>query len=255
MATVPVSIETDVTYGGTFHNIVFAFIDLWDGTAPMNHPPGAAYGKHKLTPKVLHKAKMLVQDGHDEGPNLPHSPVSYFLHLLRSSRKNIYSASTVRAQNRALACVDDFHQMMVCGDPISLPSGFNASNSLHTVQIGMTAADELAGDVSKWGSVAIDVVGFMTSGGAEAFAGVAMGLVGLDFQKAGRLAALSVVTSTITSASNDWKTPITVKGELGPPQLTQEVEISWVPDSGKVHAKAEGTPLGMRGEQEWGKPL
>lgn len=148
MASVPVSIASDKTYGPTYHHLPLP-PDMWEESAPMNWPPGGRLGLHALAPKVLHKGQAIVQEGHDLGPLLSHMLMNHAPLSLKSSRKTVYSASTVLAEGKPVACVDYTRLMMVCGDPMSQHSGSNGTNPLHTVLVGMTDLDPFPGKLRE----------------------------------------------------------------------------------------------------------
>lgn len=247
MSCCPVSIATDLTWGPTIHARIPPIPDLWDASAPMNWEPGASMAKHSMATSkpVRHKGEVIVLDEHDLGPDLPHLPGSHrAFHWLGSNRKVVYTAGTVKMNGKATACVDVYHQMMVCGDPISLPSGFNGSNEPHTVMLGMTDLDELKGDVSWMSSVAVDAFLFVTSAkapdsAADQLTGEGLGMLGFDKKKAAATALASLVTSVIVSEQSGWKEPIGIKTEVGNARFSAKVEAQVDPQSGDVSGKYE----------------
>ncbi len=232
----PVSIATDVTGGGNYHGTMPPNLDLFDCSAPMNWPQGAH--KHVMAPNVLHKGQRIVLEGHDLGPMLPHAPSGFCLHLIKSKRTPSFSASTVKAASAPVAVVDaPWHLMMLCGD-ISLPYGLNLNNPSHTVFVGMTAADQVAGYLAIGLSIAIDVAAMM-SGPEGITMEWAAEQMGFEWKKSAKGAVASLVTSIVFSAMNGFETPISMKGDFGNGIMSIGGEASWDPQTNKWTFKEE----------------
>src|SRR5690606_8369512 len=89
-----------------------------------------------------------------------HCPMNYPIVTIKSSRKTIYTASTVVTEGKAVACIDQSKgtTMMLCGDPTSQATGVNDTNPVHSVSVGMSELDYFKGRVSIAVSMATDVV-------------------------------------------------------------------------------------------------
>lgn len=269
MATVPVSIATDMTSGSTLHLNFPQFIDTVDCAHEMRHPPGHAMDRHSFAWTVKHKGQVIVIDGHDLGPMLQHAGACYFMHELRSSRKNNFAASTVRACKKSTACIDDgWHPMTLCGDPISPPVGRNHTNKVHTVLLGTTLVDEVSGWCNIGAAVVVDLIGAVALGRSalkapapfaekSAFDSIndVISIPGFDLAKAGQSAVASLVSSVIVSGASGWKEPIGVKVEMGSGFAATTFETSIDPQTGESRGKLETKVLGKTDASTWGKPL
>jgi hypothetical protein len=251
MSAVPVSIASDHSSGPTLHLPVMP--DAWDRSAPMNWPPGGVAGKHVLAGSVLHRGQPIVLDGHDLGPSLHHDPFDFFLASAKSSRKNIFAASTVIAQGKAIACIDDIgHFMMLCGDPICSPHGVNEHNATHTVLVGMTALDERKGDAAAIAAMVTDGITFIidigTADGPTTFADVGMDILGLDETKMLVGAGVGFVFSVAVSAESGWTEPIQLQLETGGGLGSKNASVSYDPQSGTIGASYNLNVLGYEEE-------
>ena len=245
-----VSIATDLSSGWTLHELFPPFIDVYDGSAPMNWAVGAGFNRHSLSSNVRHKGQALVLDGHDLGPQLPHAPMNFGVHQLKSSRKGIYTASTILANGKAIACIDESKgtKMMLCGDPVSLPFGSNNTNSAHSVSVGMSELDYFKGYASIAASVAVDLVSWACAcaggDGANLVSDVLLDTAGISWEKAKQAAVAGLITSTAVSYKSDWREPITIKLETGGGLSGASLEHQWTPSSGshqsKIASNAEG---------------
>ncbi len=260
-----VSIASDLTSGPGVH-VMYGFPDFFEQAAPMGWAPGGAMGCHSLASRVWHKDSPVVLDGHDLGPLLGHHPVSFFMHNLKSSRKTMYSASTVLVEKKPVACADCTMgtPMMVCGDPIALPYGWNDGNVVHSVMVGMKYLDYLKGDVAVAVSIAVDAAAFLLSaveGGpsAEDFAKLTKGsaagdglkdVTGLDPKKAGLNLVGNAVGSAVVSAATGWQEPISFKLETGGGYGGVSVEYAWTPAQEAHQVKGAVKVVGTKGEVE-----
>jgi hypothetical protein len=133
----------------------------------MMWPPGYGLQQNKLTTTVLHKFMPLALDGHDCGYMIPHITIPANnallpMHIMFSSRKFVFSASTVKANGTPVGCTWPLMPMMCCAQPVTLPSGTALLNCLNTVYVGVTWMDVLMGVVS----IVITIVGdALTYGG------------------------------------------------------------------------------------------
>lgn len=120
---------------------------------PVMWPVGLALQQNKLTSTVIHKFQLIMLDGHDCGYMIPHisvPPANLMLPIIIgfSSRKAVFSASTVKANGAAIGCAQSFPipvPMMTCGSPVSVPTSSPPMNVLNNVEVGMLAADVFAG--------------------------------------------------------------------------------------------------------------
>jgi hypothetical protein len=138
-----------------------------ESPTPMMWPPGLALQQNKFTATVFHKAQFIVLDGHDCGHVIPHvtSPPTPKLPLtiMFSSRKVMFSASKVKAQGTSVGCACIFTMamptpMLSCAFPISMPITFPPLNVLHTVTVGMTMWDWIAGAVAIYLTMLVDAL-------------------------------------------------------------------------------------------------
>ena len=129
-----------------------------ESPTPMMWPPGRALGQNKLTATVFHKTQFIVLEGHDCGHMIPHltiPPANLKLPLIIafSKRKVMFSSSKVKANGAQVGCTElggapVFLPMLCCGSPISWPNGFPSFNSLHTVSVGLSIGDIVAGFIA-----------------------------------------------------------------------------------------------------------
>jgi hypothetical protein len=130
-------------------------------------PPGNMVFKNKYSTTVTHKFLGIIQTGHDLGIMLPHvqvvpAPNNFFtpLHILFSSRKVMFSSSSVKANGAFVAIAGVIGlpptPMMVCGDPTGFPLGEVPTRWLNTVWVGFTWIDVLLGALSIGVSMLVD---------------------------------------------------------------------------------------------------
>jgi len=249
MAKVPVSIAGDISSGWNNHVMDTQFLplyDYFDGAATMDWVGGKYMSKHSLAPSVLHKGQEIVLDTHDLGPMLPHAPSNYPLHLLKASRKNIYSASTVVAVKKPIACVDAEHPLMLCGD-VAMPKGFNHTNAQHSVFVGTTALDESKGRAEILKTAIVDSL-MLLMGPAKEPIDVAKDALGADPIKAAVGAWVGLQTSIAVSRKSGWKEPISLKMESGGGFASRNTEISYDPKTQQWSGKDSKNTLGMKEE-------
>jgi len=132
---------------------------------PMMWFAGFALGQNQLSKTVRHANQFITLGGHDCGHMIPHigPPIlapQLPLIIMFSSRKVMFASSTVKANGTPIACTEAFGAhpplpMMCCGSPVSYPAGFPAFNSFHTLSVGLTVADLVAGFVA----IAVAMVG------------------------------------------------------------------------------------------------
>jgi hypothetical protein len=113
-------------------------------------PPGYALQQNKLTTTVFHKGMPLALDGHDCGYMIPHitlPPNNSLLpmHIMFSSRKFVFAASTVKANGAQIGCTWALMPMLCCAQPVTLPNGTAPLNCLNTAYVGVTWMDVLSG--------------------------------------------------------------------------------------------------------------
>lgn len=180
MIPVPVSISWNFTFGALTHNflmppavVVPAPVPSVEMICTENWPPGKAMNKHKLTTTVQHRKQQIAQDGHDCGPfildiTIPPANLYYAVMYPFSSRQFMCSASTVKMNGAATACVHLFLPKITCGDPISAPTAFPVPSLFNNVIVGMTLGDLLAGLAKALIAAALDAI-FEKMGGGNIF--------------------------------------------------------------------------------------
>jgi hypothetical protein len=128
-----------------------------ESPTPMMWPPGLTLQQNKLTGTVFHKSQFIVVEEHDCGHMIPHitlPPLNTNLPLiiLFSKRKVMFTASTVRANGAQIgateACGLVSFPMLCCASPTNIPNCFPAFNSLHTVSVGLSIGDIIAGFIA-----------------------------------------------------------------------------------------------------------
>ena len=259
---VPISAEHDITNGATSHVLLMmvGHPDLWECSAPMNHNPGSWAGRHSLTSNVTHNKQRIVLDGHDQGPMLLHLPIGDFYRSLKSNRKTVYFASQVKANGTPIAATKTTgFNMIACGDPVSLPFVNNMTNEERILYVGLSADDELRGDVAITVSIATDVIAFAVACAmGNPIATDAEGLLGdffgVDPVKAVVGGHLGFGASIILSAASGWKEPITYKLESGNGFRAMTHEISYDPNTGEWAHKGTQSTVGV-GKTEYGGPI
>jgi len=250
---VPVSIAGDVTWGPSLH--AYYPPDVFDMSAPMDWPVGRGTGQHVLAGNVFHRAQAVVLDGHDLGLLLPHVGEEA-LARLNSSRKPIWSASTVRACGKPIACLGGpkLLTMMLCGAPFKFAAGVNDSNHHYNVFVGMSDLDYFKGWVSVGAEFVKDAIGFALSvSGAKSSTGVDVyGLLGgKDPVGAFADAVVDLGASAIVSGYSGWEEPIGAKFTLGHPVANVSLEAKWKVDGPLGLAElVTGVPVtGLAGER------
>ena len=179
MIAVKVNIGTDLSAGALLHNVLLpptipVPIPSLSLELPVNQDwlPGELNNQHKRTTTVLHSGRSIVLEGHDCGTLImdvtPLFPANayYLLMWPFSSRKILFSASTVQADTAPVGCAATWLPMMTCGDPLSGPTALALTSMKNTVEVGMTGADVAIGLAYAAASVALDLV-FNKLGGAS----------------------------------------------------------------------------------------
>lgn len=232
-----------------------------ESPTPIMWPPGLALQQNKLTTTVFHMAQFIALDGHDCGYMIPHvtiPPANLKLPVIIafSSRKVMFSASTVKANGTAIGCASFFTMaaptpMLCCAFPVSLPIGTPPLNALHTVTVGMTWADWFAGLIACVVTMVVDYlcnkVPFFSD---NVLGDWASGLLGAgNFQQW----ALKAVAGVITGAA---KIALTGEGNMqigvgsgyagaqGSVGVTQEGAVT---AGGQVNAVVPGLPASVQG--------
>lgn len=131
---------------------------------------GYLCGQNKFTnaaKPVYYNGVYIALDGHNQGMLIPDVTVPfvnlwYAVMWPFSARKIMFSASTVKMNGTATACSQLIGlpplPQIACGDPVSLPFTFSMINWVHTLTVGMTWKDLLAGVVAIVLSVGIDLL-------------------------------------------------------------------------------------------------
>lgn len=253
-----------------------------DSPTPMFWPPGMAFGQNKLTTKVLHKGLPICVAGHDVGTAIIHVQVvpsitntMTALHILFSSRKAVFQASTVLQEGKpTVACTlinAPPAPMLACADPVSLPMSGAPTSHLNTLLFGMTGADYALGWAEIVITMAVDgilaaIPGPNPSGSAlsqlagkivpssvgkwaiKQAAGVASGALRLAFTDGPAAMTLGVGAPFLQvqvelgrDANGDWSTKAT--GQVG----VLQGETAYNASQGEVSAQVTaGDPLGSQ---------
>lgn len=130
-------------------------------------PPGNLLGKNKLTTTVKHNDCTITQDGHDCGSMIVHAQMlpapnnlMTAVQIPFSSRKSMFSASTVTMNKKSVACNTLVGlpptPMMYCANPMSMPLGSGDTSHLNSVSVGMTWVDIVLGVLAIAASMIID---------------------------------------------------------------------------------------------------
>lgn len=183
---------------------------------------GFLTGKNKITRTVVYMGSLrIVQAEHDTGFLCPHvqslcAPDNQLtpLHILFSSRKAMYSASTVKQNGIATACLGGVvplpFSMLACGDPISIPFmpyWDSIPNFLVDCTVGMTTLDIAMGLIAGRVTMLIDGIFAIfgpASAPAKAAAQAPAYLVEEVFKKAfGGLALSGVLRNAMKNALSD----------------------------------------------------
>ncbi|HEV3384873.1 MAG TPA: hypothetical protein VG097_08650 [Gemmata sp.] len=130
---------------------------------------GYLCGQNKFTnaaKPVFHKGVYIALDGHNQGMlipdvTIPPSNAWYAVMWPFSSRKIMFSASTVQMNGTNVACSQLVGlpplPQLDCGDPVSLPYTFSMITFTNTLTVGMTLKDLIIGVVAIAVSIAIDL--------------------------------------------------------------------------------------------------
>lgn len=229
---VPVSIAGDETWGPSFH--AWYPPDVFDMSASMDWPVGAALNQHALAGTVLHRGQALVLEGHDLGLLLPHVGED-LLARPSSSRKPIWSASKVRACGKPVACLGGpkLLTMMLCGAPIKFAAGVNDSNHHYNVFVGMSDLDYFKGWIAVGAEFVKDTIAFVTGG--DDLDDAIGGIFGEKDMKGALVdAAVDLGASVIVSHHSGWEEPIGAKLQVGLPASNVGLEVKWTPGEGWV---------------------
>ena len=164
------------------------FLPCLESPTPMMWPPGMALQQNKLTTTVFHKAQFVVLRDHDCGHLIPHitippANIKLPLTIAFSKRKVMFSSSKVKANGAQIGCTEIGAPpvplpMLCCAEPVPLPIGSPALNGLHTVSVGISAVDIVAGFIA----IALEILGEklckhweLGDGGLDGLAGKLLG--------------------------------------------------------------------------------
>ncbi|MCB9681137.1 MAG: hypothetical protein H6733_06655 [Alphaproteobacteria bacterium] len=237
---------------------------------PAGWGPGVALDACKLTTSVFLGAFPMCQEEHDCGALIPHVQVvpapanlDTIGHVVNSARTARFSASTVKADGTALACMNLIGwppaPMSCCSDPTDLPIGSALTNLLNTVEVGMTFGDVLAGWVAIAADALVDAACEALGGGEGAdgpddpWASVLADVVGdgvptdrADLVAVGLKAAVSVGCGLVKIAATG-EGDATAELTVGGPFLGLSVEVGASREDGAwggvVSGEATGGPL------------
>lgn len=252
-----------------------------DSPTPMFWPPGMAMGQNKLTTKTLHKGLPICIAGHDVGTAIIHvqvapspSNIMTALHILFSSRKAMFMASTVLLEGKpTVACTlinAPPAPMLACADPVPIPMTGAPTSHLNTLLFAMTGADYALGIASialemavaaiasrgpdPSGSAASQIMGKLAgpdgigSWALSQVAGVASGTLRLVFTDGPAAVTLGVGTPFLQvqaelgrDENGEWST------KAGSQVGTVQSEVAYNTTKGEVSAKiTAGDPLGSQ---------
>ena len=252
LSSCPVNIPWDISAGAGTHNLLLPVVPpvppaptaAIEMITTMLWTAGFVLGKNKFTDTVFHKGGFIMLEGHDIGPlipdvTIPPTNIWYLKMWPLSSRKVMFSASTVKMRSKATGCAaiwPPYTILISCGEPVSLPASRSLLSNLNTVKVGLTWGDFFAGLLTIVVSIGLDLL-FKAIGdklGAKDAARAA-------FQATWR-GALSCVGSEVTShfirnqISNLAKNTlsglaganIALWTGTGPPQIKIGIGNSWV---------------------------
>jgi len=200
-------------------------------------PPGYALGQNKFTTTVFHNGMQICLEGHDCGRFIPHLQITpapnnmlTLLHIPFSSRKANFSASTVKMNGAAVACMTMIAwpptPMTYCSEPIKMPLADAPTSHLNGVEVGMTWGDWFAGAFAIVAGMVLDYVFFRMSGGTRGFG-----------QNAGKMIAKSKAGQSVGSLISG--------GLIG--SLAPSFGMKWAIGQG-VGALVGAVKIGLTGE-------
>lgn len=170
MTSCAVNIFYDPTLGINAHHIVPPPIPGFAPSVEMlcmqMWTLGYLTGQNKFTTTVTHKRGPIVLEGHDIGmmiPDITIPPVNAYYAIMWpfSSRKVMFTSSTVKMDDKMVGCAQFLSQpMMTCGDPVAAPTSFPLINWLNTVRVGLLPKDIWLGFIKIGVSLAIDAAFF-----------------------------------------------------------------------------------------------
>lgn len=252
MTPVHVNIASDLTEGFSTH---ICIPPMPSPTMPSREWPveqgwAAGRAKHKIAGTVYHRRRGIVQHGHDCGAGIPDQAPPYVdanaylpIIMLKSSRKVMFGASTVKAEGTAVggAHREPNLPMLSCGEPLPLPFTYPVANHTNTVLVGFTQADIDRGWEDIVDAILIEVVCFLMSignpiGGIGDFVA---GVLGVDPMKSALGAAVGLRRSILRSAESGWTEPISIKVETGGGAVGGGAEVKWTPKSGEAEVSGE----------------
>lgn len=258
MTPVHVNIASDESAGISSHLMMppagAGVAPSGEATVPHGHAPGAA--KHKITGTVFHRKRGIVQHGHDCGAGIPDlAPPGHVgcingylpIILLKSSRKVMFGASSVKAEGTAVggAHVSPDLPMLSCGEPVPIPCTYPLANTSNTVLVGLSAADIDRGWEDITDAILIEAACVIISAlnpaatAKDAVAGIFDGVVGRDVSKTIMGSAVGLIRSIERSAESGWTEPISFKAETGGGATGGGVEVKWTPATGEVERAGE----------------
>ncbi|MFV9645337.1 MAG: hypothetical protein ACNYWU_05890 [Desulfobacterales bacterium] len=175
LSSCPVNIPWDITAGAGTHGLVLPPPAVPIPPAPtaaiemittMLWTAGFVLGKNKFTDTVFHKGGFIMLEGHDIGPlipdvTIPPTNIWYLKMWPLSSRKVMFSASTVKMQGKGTGCAaiwPPYTILLSCGEPVSLPASRSLLSNLNTVKVGLTWGDFFAGVLTIVISIGLDLI-------------------------------------------------------------------------------------------------
>jgi hypothetical protein len=180
---------------------------------------------------------------------------------ITSSRKVMFSASTVMANRKPVGCASTKPNvpMMLCGFPMKSPSGMNSTNSMHSVFVGMSDFDVIRGLILIGAEVVKDAIGVFT-GDYKNPDSLLEGALGYkNFEGAMIDCGVDFLASVAISGASGWERPIEAKIAVGGAGVGLSVEGKWRVGGplGAIEL-VSGVPVASatsEGRPDWLKPV
>lgn len=280
---IPVNINFDFSAGALTHNFV--------APAPVPLPPvpmfsvempatmmwitGFVTNANKFSnglKPVMHKGQWIVLDGHDCGMlvlDITVPPANLWLPVMwpMSSRKVLFSSSTVKLNGTATACMGlglPPLPMMTCGEPIGAPTALSLINLTNTVWVGITFLDLLAGLVTALVSMAADYICSEIGDPPEPFGGAVDALADQVAEKfmlspSGLIkGAAATISGLVVSVIRDPSHP-TLQVAAGIPLENMTLTVNLNPEGNQSTGTFQNNFMGVQQDtdgntQLWGMP-
>lgn len=259
MAKVHVNIASDRSKGTSFHiALPSAPPGTWPSReVPTPHDNALGKAKHKIAATVLHKNLGIVLHGHDCGMGIPDEAPPYIgkgsgylpIVILKSSRKVMFAASTVRAEGTPIGGATrprPILPMLSCGEPIPWRQTYPFTNTKNTVLVGFSADDIRRGREDIKDAILIEaalfVYGLVTLDPmAFGLGDVVGGVFGYDPVKSIASGIAGGARSIERSAESGWREPIVVRLDTGGGAVSGADEVQYDPQTGEWKLTKEAT--------------